>query len=93
MCSCYKPTVIQPLACDHEEGEQQLVNVMCMSTLSWVTGGPTYANFSYPDTADEELSQVDVDKVDQVVEQLQVTGNTIGQTASNSIVSLWLYCN
>ena len=57
---------------------------MCMSTLSWVTGGPTYANFSYPDTADEELSQVDVDKVDQVVEQLQVTGNTIGQTASNS---------
>ena len=34
--------------------------------------------------ADEELSQVDVDKVDQVVEQLQVTGNTIGQTASNS---------
>ena len=55
-----------------------------MSTLSWVTGGPTYANFSYPDTADEELSQVDVDKVDQVVEQLQVTGNTIGQTASNS---------
>lgn len=50
----------------------------------WLTGGPTYANFSYPDTADEQLSQVDVDKVDQVVEQLQVTGNTIGQTASNS---------
>ena len=51
---------------------------------SWLTGGPTYANFSYPDMADEQLSQVDVDKVDQVVEQLQVTGNTIGQTASNS---------
>ena len=34
--------------------------------------------------ADEQLSQVDVDKVDQVVEQLQVEGNTVGQTASNS---------
>ena len=34
--------------------------------------------------ADEQLSQVDVDKVDQVVEQIQVEGNTVGQTASNS---------
>ena len=34
--------------------------------------------------ADEQLSQVDVDKVDQVVEQLQVGGNSVGQTASNS---------
>ena len=33
---------------------------------------------------DEQLSQVDVDKVDQVVEQLQVEGNTVEQTASNS---------
>ena len=36
------------------------------------------------DVADEQLSQVDVDKVDQVVEQLQVEGNTVGQTASNA---------
>ena len=52
----------------------------------WLTGGPTYAdqNFSYSDTADEQLSQVDADKVDKVVEQIQVTGNTIEQTASNS---------
>ena len=34
--------------------------------------------------ADEQLSQVDVDRVDQVVEQLQVEGNTVGQTASNA---------
>ena len=45
----------------------------------WLTGGPTYANhnFSYPDTADEQLSQVDVDKVDQVVEQLQMAMNCV----------------
>ena len=33
--------------------------------------------------ADEQLSQVDVDKVDQVVKQLQVEGNSVRQTASN----------
>ena len=34
--------------------------------------------------ADEQLSQVDVDKVDHVVEQIPVEGNTVGETASNS---------